>query len=87
VTEDNLTILIGKLRYADQRVGVTRFWQSAQAGERIDRVLRIPYQRGAEINARHIIKIFDGSGKLYRIKQVQTDPDKQYQDLSLEVIA
>lgn len=61
------------LAFEEQRVGVARFYRSAQAQARIEKVLRVP-QSGVPIKAQDAATV-TGSDLVYRIEQVQSVPD------------
>ena len=61
------------LAFDKRRVGVTRFYESAQAQARIERVLRVP-RSSVEIRAQDIVTV-TGSDLVYRVEQVQSVPD------------
>lgn len=61
------------LAFDDRRVGVERFYRSAQAQARIERVLRVPKSDTA-IKAQDLVTV-TGSDLIYRVEQVQSVPD------------
>lgn len=61
------------LAFAERRVGVERFYRSAQAQARIERVLRVPKSDTA-IKAQDLVTV-TGSDLVYRVEQVQSVPD------------
>jgi hypothetical protein len=77
---DKLTLKIGKLRYENRRVGMSRFWIAKQATARIDKMVRVPRLR---ISSQDVALI---DGEQYRIIQTQDQDDVSpiSMDLSLE---
>lgn len=69
------------LRYAEQRVGVTRYYNALQAQVRIDKVLRV--QRNDAITTDMIAVV---RGIPYRIDQVQTVMDIYPPSLDLSLV-
>lgn len=61
------------LCFDERRVGIERFYQSAQAQARIERVLRVP-ESATVIKAQDIVTV-TGSDLVYRVEQVQSVPD------------
>ena len=61
------------LVFNERRVGVSRFYQSAQAQARIERVLRVPKSDTA-IKAQDIVTV-TGSDLIYLVEQMQSVPD------------
>lgn len=57
-----------KLRYAEQRLGIQRYYAAYQNQRRIERVLRV--QRCGDLNSQDVVITEDG--KKYRIDLVQT---------------
>lgn len=55
------------LRFEEQRLGITRLYQSRQAQSEIERVLRVP--KAGEISAKDVAIL---EGKQYRIDTIQT---------------
>ena len=72
------------LHYEEQRMGIARYYASAQTQSQIERVLRVPHRK--EITAQDAVMTEDG--RLYRIELVQTVPDvwPQCVDLTLSRI-
>ena len=70
------------LRYQEQKVGITRYYEALRADIQITMVIRVPR---LPITTQHIAVI---SGQRYKIVQVQavTDVSRPCLDLSLEVI-
>lgn len=71
------------LPFDERRVGVGRFYQSAQAMAKIERVLRIP-RSSVEINIRDQVSV-TGSEALYRVEQVQSVPDVWPESLDISL--
>lgn len=67
---ETLTKRVG-LHYAEQRMGITRYYAAAQANAQIERVIRV--QRRPDINAQDVAITEDGVQ--YRINLVQSVPD------------
>ena len=61
----------GSCYYAELQVYHSRFWESVQAGDRIDRMIQIPF--GDDITADMFVKPEDGH--IYRINQAQPGDD------------
>lgn len=77
-----------KYRFAEQRVGINRYYSAKQANVQIDRVVRIPYA-GERAVATDEIAVVNGDESLkYRIEQVQivNDTNPKSIDLSLSLI-
>lgn len=58
--------------YAEQEVYHGRYWESVQAGSRIDRIVRVPF--GDDLTATQYVIPEDGH--VYRIEQAQHGRDK-----------
>lgn len=70
----------------DRTVGVTRYYQSMQAGKRVDRLIRVWLDRDFTIGQK--IRI-DDSPEAYSIDQIQytfNDDGLPVMDLTLEVV-
>lgn len=70
------------LAFDERRVGIERFYQSAQAQARIERVLRVP-KSGTRIKAQEDLVTVTGSDLTYRVEQVQSVPDVYPESLDL----
>lgn len=79
--KDGLKVLYKRVPFERRKVGVTRFFQAAQADMKIEALIRIPYQ--PKIGTNHICEI---NGLQYRICQVQEVKETMPRatDLSLE---
>ncbi|MBP3701700.1 MAG: hypothetical protein J6I64_07405 [Lachnospiraceae bacterium] len=79
--KDGLRVMYERVPYERRTVGVTRFYQAAQADVKIEALIRIPYQ--PRIGTNHICEI---NGLQYRIRQAQEIKETMPQatDLSLE---
>lgn len=71
-----------KLPFAEQRVGVTRYYAARQNQINVERVLRIP--RVAGVTNQDVAITHDGVQ--YRIDQVQTVPDVYPPSLDLTLV-
>ena len=88
VREEDLEQIQGYIRFADRKVGMSRFWSGYAAGEKIDRVLRVPLQRGAEVEPGQVLRLYGASARtdvFYTVLQVQVDHVGGWQDLTLGV--
>lgn len=74
------------LQFDERRVGVERFYRSAQAQERISRVLRVPLS-SITLHAQDQAQV-TGDSRWYRVVQIQTVPDvlPACLDLSLSLV-
>lgn len=61
------------LCFEERRVGVTRFYESAQAQARVERVLRVP-RSDTPIRVQDLVTV-TGSDLVYRVEQAQSVPD------------
>lgn len=89
VRADDLTLVQDYLRFCDRKVGMSRFWSGWAAGEKIDRVLRVPLKRGAEIEPGQVLRLYGASARTdvyYTVLQVQVDHVSGWQDLTLGVM-
>lgn len=89
VTDSDLELVVEYLRYADRRVGMSRFWTGWSAGERIDRMVRVQKMHDAELATGMVVKLYGASSRTdtyYTVLQVQPDPEAPWQDLSLGVM-
>lgn len=68
-----------RLDYAEQRLGITRYYAAAQANVQVERVIRV--QRHRDVNAQDVAITEDGVQ--YRIDLVQTVPDAYPESLDL----
>lgn len=77
---DNDLVPKAKLRYEEQRVGVTRYYAAQQANSDVDKVIRVPAS-AVEVLAKDAARLQDGI--LYRIDFVQTVPGVYPRSLDL----
>lgn len=71
-----------RLRYDEQRTGVTRYYAAKQANVQIERVLRVP-DAGIWIDTQSVAVTEDGMQ--YRIEQVQTVIDSYPRSLDISL--
>lgn len=67
----------GKLRFEQQSVGINRFYsaQDSVAGNRIDRVIKVPHTDIADRMDIVVIELGKDTGQ-YRIKRIQEKPER-----------
>lgn len=70
-----------KLRFAEQRLGITRLYQSRQAQSEIERVIRVP--KAGEISVKDAALL---EGKQYRIDTIQAVPGIYPPSLDLALV-
>lgn len=77
-TEANRTIgeLRARLRFEEQSVGVTRYYQaqSAVATNRIDRVIKVPHTN--LVDRMNIVLVKSEDDRQYRIQRIQEKPER-----------
>lgn len=90
VAESDMDIIVDLVRFANRKVGMSRFWTGWSAGERIDQMVRIPMMRGVTVETGNVVRLFGAVGDpgvYYTVLQAQTDLAGGYQDLSLGVMS
>lgn len=88
VLEGDLELVAETLRYADRKTGLSRFWAGWAAGEKIEKVARVPLRRDLELTADLVVKLYGASARTdayYTVLQAQTDAANGWVDLSLGV--
>ena len=75
-----------RLRYERQSVGVIRFYQSQEsvAGNRIDRMIKVPHTQ--LVDRLDIAVMASEDGRQYRIKRIQEKPERGVDLWELESI-
>lgn len=81
---ETLTIKQQGIRYENRTVGMTRFWQAAQADVRMDKFIRCP--KLIDVHALDIVQT--ENGEQFKIEQIQYPRDvyPPCMDLSLSAI-
>lgn len=85
VREEDLVPVESYLRFARRKTGMSRFWAGFAAGERIQRMVRIPLRRGRETPANAVVRL-SGDKAYYTVLQSQPDPEGGWEDLTLGVL-
>lgn len=89
VAESDMDIIAEMVRFANRKVGMSRFWTGWSAGERIDQLVRIPLMRGVAVETGNVVRLFGAVGDqdvFYTVLQAQTDLEGGFCDLSLGVM-
>lgn len=78
--------LICSRHFENQSVGVNRYYQSVTsiAGDRVDRVIKVPHTNA--IDRLNIAIIKTENGKQYRINRIQTKPERGVDLLELQSV-
>ena len=85
--EANRTIgeLLVTLRFEEQSVGVTRYYQTAVASNRIDRVIKVPHTN--LVNRMNIVLVKSENDRQYRIQRIQEKPERGVDLWELQSVA
>lgn len=89
VTADDLELVDPYRRYADRKLGMTRFFTGYAAGQNIEKVVRVPLRRGHEMHVNDVVLLLGASAKAgvyYTIRLSQPDTQNGWEDLTLEVL-
>ena len=89
VTADDLELAEPYRRYADRKLGMTRFFTGYAAGQNIEKVVRVPLRRGHEMHVNDVVLLLGASAKAgvyYTIRLSQPDTQNGGEDLTLEVL-
>ena len=63
VTAGDLELVEPYRRYADRKLGMTRFFTGYAAGQNIEKVVRVPLRRGHEMHVNDVVLLLGASAK------------------------
>lgn len=66
---------LSKIRFGEKTVGVQRYWQAKVAGDKVDRVIAIPYSKTFKLSTSDVVLIDSENEQQYEVIQTQEKKD------------